>query len=250
MHWLVLQDKDRIIGSLQIYKEEKPFEKTRYSLRGFAVDQAYKGMGVKLLDQATQYLQANKINEVFLEVISVAEEPLKSSREWREVNFSIKTEKDKLASWYESHGFEFTGKQYLTPLSWQTETRKAEYVGKTFFREMKLTLQPEQKESETKKSCIAEETAQKLHTAALVVFAILAAAAVVAVALFFATGIVPLAAVIVLSVVAAALGISILAYNIFKKYNQNPETAKPEPDNLKDTKKDGLPPLLSEPVRV
>ncbi len=139
--WLILQDPkedNTIIGSLEIVEEKLD----KYKINGFAIDKAYSGknLGTRMLAAAELALRNIKVKEVFLEVISVAKQKLPTHDVWTTTTEVFEAEPDRLADFYQKHGFKFTKNSVLTPISWQKECRKGEYVGRVFFREMRKPL--------------------------------------------------------------------------------------------------------------
>jgi hypothetical protein len=94
---------------------------------------------------------------------------------------------------------------------------------------------------------ISDETSKKLHYVAIAVFVLLAVALAVTTTLFLMTGILPLAAVIATAVAAGALGIGLIAYNIFKRCHSSKPT--PQLPITDPTITDPIIKPVSEPVR-
>jgi len=140
-YWMIVQDplcSDKIIGSLMLEEDEKKHHK----INAFAVDTSYsgKGLGQSLLRSAEKVLTEKGVTEVFLEVISIAIQPLDDCPGFTKKRGSICSEEDSLAKYYQKLGFNFTDNIILTPYEWQSECRKTEYTARVYFREMRKEL--------------------------------------------------------------------------------------------------------------
>ncbi len=140
-NWMIVQDPEhdnKIIGSLMIDNDDENLNK----INAFAVDSSYRGKGLAqvLLQSAEQFLVEKSVNEVFLEVISVANRPLDDCQIFTKKKETICCEENSLANYYQRLGFVFTDNVIFTPHAWQAEFRKTEYVTRVFFREMRKEL--------------------------------------------------------------------------------------------------------------
>lgn len=138
IYWLVMKDQGKVIGSLQV--EEK---NGRHLLGAFAVDPDYRsyGLGTRMIREVEDHLRSNEIMGVFLEVISVAKEPLQSdTKVWKQEIRQIEAEIDPLAQFYQKLGFQFCDEVEIPSSTWQNQTRKDEYLDRVFFRVMEKQL--------------------------------------------------------------------------------------------------------------
>lgn len=139
--WFILKCNNKVIGTLHVIKDTDG----KHHLRVFAINKKYRklGLGKKMLQAAEQELVAQKVNEIFCQIMCRAVEPLGKPNltdDWMTVKATMKRESHKLVDYYESQGYQETGYIQLPSLDWQKRTRKQKYYDKIFVLETKKQL--------------------------------------------------------------------------------------------------------------